>query len=455
MDNITSTQVKDAILAFLDQQFEKKAEPERKALAKLDPEKDSDKVSTIRSKLEELKQKYQKDSWMDDAALRMAKQLRFGTHISKGVHPDSKGDNVNYKPTAPLPAGLVGSQTIANLPIDANGNAAALPLAAFFEFWVDETKGIKLRDLIQIEHPATEGVFNADSQISQQYAEIFKSTLINEVDKPTSHERNKQVLWPLANAINDDHYRALIPLHPSALLNVFFQRINHARFSEANKLARDNRNKKTVEQQPYLTIPDIGVIQLGGTKPQNISQLVSKQSGRNFLLSSMPPISKNARSFHIKQGQKSVFGSTLFRLCNEGFMQLYGVVEDQKNNHLLREKRKKALDSISSQVLLYATHIQTNSPPGWSKDHDLEMPEKYWLDPNRAQLEDEQSFTLEYNKGDWQNAICQSFALWVNQNLKRKFENTSINFGDDEYKEWMREMQKAIKDCQRNRKGAF
>src|SRR5690606_19190375 len=224
---------------------------------KLDPIKDAAKVAVINESLAKLREKYSLEVWMQDAAERMAGQLRFGTHISKGIHPDSKGDNLNFQADKPLPDGVVGSQTLTSLPVDANGNAAALPLAAFFEAWVDEVKGIKIRTLIQAQHPAIEKALSADDEKSKAYVEHFRAALINPVDSPATHERNKQLLWPLENSITEDSYCAIVPLYPSALTSQFFSKINNARFSDENKQARESRKKKPAEHQAYLSIPDI------------------------------------------------------------------------------------------------------------------------------------------------------------------------------------------------------
>src|SRR5690606_29857228 len=44
----------------------------------------------------------------------------------------------------------------------------------------------------------------------------------------------------------------------------------------------------------YRNYQNLSVRKLGGTKPQNISQLNSERGGVNYLLSSSPPVWKNA-----------------------------------------------------------------------------------------------------------------------------------------------------------------
>ena len=455
MSEITESQVQEAVSGFLREQFEKKQEPELKALAKLDGLRDTAKIAAINETIAKLKDKYSLVNWMQDAAERMAGQLRFGTHISKGIHPGSKGDNLNFQSKAPLYDGLVGSQTLADLPVDANGSAAALPLAAFFETWVDEGQGIKIRTLIQAQHPSIERAFSPDEELSKAYLRRFKAALDNTVDNPATHERNKQLLWPLSNAITGDAYIAIVPLYPSALVSQFFTKINNARFSDENKLARDSRRKKPAERQAYLSIPDIAVVRLGGTKPQNISQLTSKQSGRNYLLSALPPIINPTENYRLNKSQKTLFESRLVQCCGLGLKQLYEAVSDENNNIEIRNKRKDALDLILSSIFKLAETIRITFSPGWSKDFQLNLAEKYWLDPDRSDLEGEDDFAEARQKTDWQDDIVTNFSLWLNQRLQKKFNDIASQFGDAEDTEWQREIEEAIKASLRSGKELF
>ncbi len=82
----------------------------------------------------------------------MSKQLSFATHLSKAVHPDSKGNNIAFKAqNHTLP--FVGSHLIDKAIIDASGNAAALPLAALFDLVIDEQHNLRLRDLLLEDSP--------------------------------------------------------------------------------------------------------------------------------------------------------------------------------------------------------------------------------------------------------------------------------------------------------------
>ncbi len=456
MEDITSDQVSAAIREFLSGQLEKKLEPEQKSLDKCGA--DSEKAAAIIERMAALREKYSLEVWMKEAATCMVSQLRFGTHISKGIYPGSKneikGDNVNFDVKTSLPKGIVGSQTLANLSLDANGNAAALPLAAFFDVYVTEP-GPKIRDLIQCESPAIAGVFAADRALSSEYAACFKKALVNALESPATLGRNKQVLWPLDRAMSDDHYMTLVPLYPSALTSDFFTRVNAVRYSDANKLARDNRKKKNAEQIPYRAIPDVAVVRLGGSNSQNIGFLTAKQRGRNYLLPSLPPQLGGDRTYHLHKDQQSLFSKRLNSYCLRGLQAMYETVRAEKNVVDIRNHRKHGLSQVLAEVLILAKNIQRRHPPGWSRDYSLSMPEKYWLDPNRASLEDEEAFAQIQEQADWHSTISEFFALWLNSNLRKKFPQCAASFGDAAFREWKGAMEDAIAASQRQGEGVF
>ena len=106
MIDITPELASSAVKAFLISQYNKKTETEQKQLAKAVESNDLISISTLNEKLTIAKDKYQLDNWMDNAANKMAKQISFGTHISKGIHSSSKGDNINFEPETVLPKGI-------------------------------------------------------------------------------------------------------------------------------------------------------------------------------------------------------------------------------------------------------------------------------------------------------------------------------------------------------------
>ena len=436
----TKATVVKVIQQFLIEQNLKKSGADRK---KLENASLSEKEALLK-KIAEYDEKYRFDVWVPNAALVLAKQLYFGTHISRGIHSSSKGDNVNFQSAPTLPPELVGSQLIPKLELDANGNAAALPLAAFFNIIVDAEKGVTLKELLLTDDPRLEGCFADDPELSNQYKVCFQNALKGDLTKPSSDERNKQILWVNHPDPQEDNYTCLVPLYPSSLTNHFYYKINQLRYSDTNKQALSNRYKKDTEQSPYTTLQSIGVTVLGGTKPQNVSQLTSNQGGRNYLLPSLPPIFKSREQIRLTEKQKTIFNRRLAYVCSDGLNMLYEVVRAEKNIYPERDKRKFALELIAQTVLMQAERIQKTHPAGWSKDYLLNEYQKYWLDPNRAELDGEEIFRQQAEQDNWSAKIIHQFASWVNECLKREFKSIQEDFAKPEYNQWRRDMEKAI-----------
>ncbi|MGO1283245.1 MAG: type I-F CRISPR-associated protein Csy1 [Psychrobacter sp.] len=458
MNDIPPELASNAVKAALTSLYDKKTEIQQKQLSKAIESGDHKKTAELKATLAEAKEKYTVGNWIPDAATRMAKQLNFGTHISKGVHPDAKGDNISFEAVNHLPATLVGTHSIDSNYIDANGNAAALPLAAFFDFEVD--KNTKIRDLILTNNTDFSASLASDQGLANTYQQTFKTALQNIITEPVTHERNKQTLW-VTNAYEETDiaqldYINIIPLYPSVLTHEVYQRINHLKFSDDNKVARDNRFKKTAEQQPYVSLNDLATVQLGGTKPQNVSLLMSKQGGRNYLLPSLPPTIKQERAFKLSKFANSIFSAAMEYNAREAIQNIFKAIKDKRNIVDVRDARKHATDEVLHQIFAAAEDIRSNLPAGWSKDYELDHIEKLWLDPKRADLDGEEDFKAEREQDDaWHSQIIHRFARWLNTLMQAEFKQIASDFGDAEHLEWEREIEDMKKRYERAGKGVF
>ncbi|UOO82558.1 type I-F CRISPR-associated protein Csy1 [Uruburuella testudinis] len=456
MQEITPEHVRAAIGRFCDGLYQKKAESELKKLEKARLSQNESEIAALEATLAELKQKYLPARWIASDALRFATQLKFGSHISKGVHPDAKGDNIYFQTAFTLPPHLAGSQLLSEPALDANGNAAALPLAAFLNLTIDDAGRLKLRDLLQENHAALQGCFADDEAESARICTVFQTALKAEIDQPVCHERNKQILWPLGEdaAVRDD-YVCLVPLHPSALVHEVYQRIHQIRYGEASKAAKEARFKhKENEMQPYFTTLPMGVVKLGGSQPQNVSQLTSRQGGLNYLLPALPPQFARDGAYQLKPQHASFFNRSLRYACREPFENLKRVVVAKKSIMQIRHLRQDALEHMLGIILDLAEHIQTAKPAGWSRDFpQLPQAQKYWLDPNRAALEGEADFQTGWGN-DWETTVQQHFTLWLNSWFKQQFPKKAAEFNDAEYQQWYRDMRHALRAAQRNGRSA-
>lgn len=463
MNSISLELAKSAVSLFLDSQLNKKKEKEQKQLEKALEKEDCSKVAELQQVIkdikEQYKEKYQKASWLEDAANRMAKQLYFGTHISKGINPDSKGDNVSFHEQHELPVEILGTHSLNSQYLDANGNAAALPLAAFFDFELDGK--VKIRELILSDNQDFIDSLSPDTETALAYHQAFKSALQNNITTPVSHERNKQILWPTnaydVDCIDDIDYTTLVPLYPSVFTHEVYQCVNELKYSDENKQARDNRFKQTAEQKPYVSMLDMATLQLGGTKPQNVSLLMSKQGGRNYLLPSMPPIIEWSYSFNLSRFSESIFASKSLKYhCRNSIQMVFDAVKTGRNNLEIRDERKEAIDKILHTLFSIAKTMQSDWPAGWSKKYEnLKLSEKYWLDPQRANLEGEEEFKEARDESEWNKEIITNFANWLNDWLKSEFKEIQHEFANPEHNEWEREIEHMQKQYERAGKGVF
>ncbi|MCO6552115.1 MAG: type I-F CRISPR-associated protein Csy1 [Gilliamella sp.] len=459
MNNISWQDIRKVILDFLQQRLASNSnyKTEMSKLEKAKELGDQVAVNEAQQKLDELAKRFEFEAWMEDAAIRRISWLIIATHLSKGIHPSSKACNANYN-TQIKPNNLnnlVSSATVNSLPFDASG-AAALDIFGLLNQVVKND--ITILQLIINNHSAVQEALSDDKNKSALYLENFQQLLRDNWSDAQASELNKQFFWPNSEETylsqHENNYRLLIPLHPSALCHLVYQKIQ-TRFSEENKNARELRRKKDVEYQPYFSFHDLAVVKLGGSNAQNASQLIGSQMGRNFLLPSMPPKFEKSQFPSISKQQETIFNNALQYFCRFGFKLLFDMVESPKNIVEERDDRKDAFAVILSLLLKFARYIQTTQSAGWSRDYSLNFDEKLWLDPQRAQLENEEDFKKQYEQGDWQQSLEKLFATWVQNALKEKFKNIKQQFADPEFSEWRREFSAAVKASQSKREVIF
>lgn len=116
--------------------------------------------------------------------------------------------------------------------------------------------------------------------------------LQNKCSTAAAHTYSKQIFWlnDGADPSEDANFEVLVPLYPASLVHQVYQQIQEHRFGEANKAARQARRERKPHDGVYCDYPGLAVKKLGGTKPQNISQLNFERKGMNYLLSSLPPV---------------------------------------------------------------------------------------------------------------------------------------------------------------------
>lgn len=386
--------------------------------------------------------KYEYTTWLADAARRVS-QIQSVTHVLKGTHPDARGTSLYCKPEELKQLDEIGTHSLGqNLSADVQGNAAALDVYKLLKIEVD---GASLLDRLFSKDADLHRALSPDDKEANQWAEAFRN-LIRSTDSFSSHSRAKQLYWCTSDEPTDDSgYHMLQPMFPSSLLHQVHLDIQTARFGERNKDARQAFRIKAAHANEYRDYRGLVARKLGGTKPQNISQLNSERGGVNYLLASLPPAwtqEKPRNFFYVETALKRFYQ---FEGVYPLIKQLLDLLANKPEATMkTRQKRDRIEQALGESLVAFALHAQYQFTPGWTREPGCRLPlcEQLWLDPGRAELplrsgheEEDQAFKDALTWGDWQDQVAGRFANWLNSVLR----NHGLPVGDIEHQHWARQ----------------
>ena len=415
---------REAIAAFLQERLD----------AKLDKLKDEED-----DKRQEVLAQHQPTAWLKDAARRV-QQIQAVTHALKPIHPDARGTNLYVEPST-LPAlAELGSHALGEHFVgDVVGNAAALDVYKLLKL---EVHGRSLLTALLAHDADALAALHPDPQQAQALRDALVSLTQPRAEGPCSHTLAKQLYWLTgSDACDDAHYTLLAPLYATSLAHAVHAQVQEDRFGEANKAARQARRERKMHDGVFHDYPGLAVQNMGGTKPQNISQLNSERRGVNYLLSSLPPKWQTS-AVRLPVHAVSVFDRLFIARpeVRRTVRTLRVFLESNPDANLAtRERREALLDTLVDELVSLAAEFQQLLPPGWSRDDerfaDLHRSEQLWLDPLRAEQPDEAEFAREWLQMDWPAAVGQRFANWLNAQLRGK-----LPLGDAEARAWQKEL---------------
>ncbi len=386
--------------------------------------------------------KYDYTAWLADAARRVG-QIQAVTHVLKATHPDARGNSLHAVPSTLRPHADIGTHSVGeNYADDIVGNAAALDVYKFLKI---EVEGRRLLDWLLADDADLLAALNDDAPTACEWATAFKG-LIRPASTYASHEKAKQVYWCIGGDPTDDaSFHLLQPLFSSTLAQVVHTNINDARFGEANTQARHAKRDKLAYDGVYCDYRGLVARKLGGTKPQNISQLNSERGGVNYLLASLPPkwdqdqpkqflgIKSALDRFPHYDGVRSLIRA----LCDF-------LADNPKPIMETRIERERIERTLGTALAAFGLETQQRFPPGWTRNEDCKLPdyEKLWLDPERANLppredhsDEDKAFAHDFGWKDWPDQVATHFGHWLNAILRER----SLSVGDTELAHWTKQ----------------
>lgn len=386
--------------------------------------------------------KYDYATWLGDAARRV-KQIQAVTHVLKATHPDARGSNLRVPP-ASLPTHTeIGTHTLRGpFADDIVGNAAALDVYKLLKM---EVEGKRLLEWLQADDADLLAALSDDSELASEWAGSFKG-LVREGEPPASHGLAKQLYWCVSNEPADDAgYNLLQPLFSSSLAHAVHTDITEARFGDASKAARQAKRDKKPYDGTLKDYRNLAIRKLGGTKPQNISQLNSERGGVNYLLSSLPPQWTQDKPKNFLNIESALQRFPYF----EGVRSQIQALTDLLSSHPAptmetREARKGIEQALGASLAAFGLATRQIFAPGWTRDLNctLDWSEQLWLDPDRASmpprpdhLEVDTAFAAAYEWKDWPDQVASRFGNWLNGLLLAR----GLPVGDAEHAHWARQ----------------
>ena len=396
-----------------------------------------DKLTEDDPKRAELRSQFEYATWIEDAAKR-AVQIQAVTHSLKPIHPEAKGTNVYAAPSQLHDHGVVGTHCLgATFDGDVVGNAAALDVYKFLKLSID---GRSLLDLAVAGDADLTAAMSADAEQARSWLAAFAG-VAGQRGRPASHTQAKQFYWFTGDDAHDDAgFHLLAPLYATSLAHRVYQTIQADRFGDDAKAAREARKAGHFHPSPVREYGELAVQKLGGTKPQNISQLNSERRGDNYLLASLPPVWKTVPVQPVL-GVDSVFQRygrrrevlRLVRLLRDF------LASDPPPNKPTRNRIDALVADLLDELLHLAAEVRSLAP-GWSRDPAcrLNAAERLWLDPGAGTEEGAAAVPITDEAAE---RIAAGFANWLNARLRKP-----LPMGDPEYQHWRKLALEQIED---------
>ena len=357
-------------------------------------------------------------TWLPNAA-RRAGQMSISTHPCTFSHPSARKNKNGYASSviANNPRECDGFLRTGNVEVkpDALGNAAALDVHKFLTLVMEDGKTL-LTHLEQNSELASELLKQPGTEADALRAGFLK--MVQSDQENITSSKIKQVYFP----VDEDEYHLLSILSHSGHLFELRKRIDHLRFSEATKEARECKKANKHHETGYQDILGLTTIGYGGTKPQNISVLNNQHGGKAHLLLSVPP-SFTVRNIRVPQND--FFAETLNPWhAKDIFFALHRLLTREQNNINIRDGRdyriQEYVDAVIKkmwQLRLFLSDFKGELSSSLNKEQQI------WLYPEYEQ------YRIENN--DWLDHIVLQMSRSLNFGYKKVLAQHAILLSDD------------------------
>lgn len=390
----------------------------------LKPSMDEDEVLALHEKCAI---EFSRQVWLPNASKR-AGQISMATHPCTFSHPSARKNkngyvtsiiaNVEKKEDGFLRTGNVEVQQ------DALGNAAALDVHKFLTLLMPDGK--QLIEHIQEESQLAIDLLTINTKSYEELRGEFLA-MVTSLPELVTSSKIKQVYFPV-----EDGYHLLSILSNSGMVFELRKRLDKIQFGEDEegkellKALRNSKRNSEFAEDGYREIYNLTTIGYGGTKPQNISVLNSKNGGKSQLLYSMPP-ELDKRKIHFPKTDFFKNSISMWEF-KETFFALDKIYKADYNNVNIREGRDYRYVEIIDRIIDKMWAIRSVSKKQYyEKNSKLKHHQKVWL---------HHAYEEEREKEDeWLEKIMKEIARWIIDVGYKKVvgKKEHIKFGKAEY----------------------
>lgn len=323
--------------------------------------------------------------WLKKAA-KNSREIKFATNIGKYTNPDIPYKiSINAKEYCKNSVeGYVSTADLQDDNMDAvYRSASVMTPAGILLLKLEDGKSVYFHLMENTDFIRDEFIKGFDFS-SEEYEDIRHEFLM--IDEANSIEETSSLLSQVYFPDEEDEYHLLSVFNSSSMANAIFNKVNSMRQDMF-----ESRNKDSEKAYvPYSAIKKITQVKIGGTQPQNVSQLNNNNLGRVFLLNNLPRPLFKKEEMQLPYGD--FFKYVKYKIDEKVFWEFHngwlaaGYKRADKNNKIvetytLQKNRINLVMTVIDQILEQAAILRTLEP-GWSANKNLSVNQQKWLDPN-------------------------------------------------------------------------